>query len=195
VTITPFIVGIGGTTRPDSSSELLVKQVLFHLEKQGAQTQMFGGAKLAGLPHYAPENDQRSDDQKYFIEAVRNANAFVIGSPAYHGGVSGLVKNALDLLEDLREDPVPYCAGRPVGTVVTAAGWQGCGVTLQSLRGIIHALRGWPTPLGIAVNSVKVRLFNHDGDLIDTDTSNACKIQAEQIINFLRTESKPNAND
>jgi FMN reductase len=30
-------------------------------------------------------------------------------------------------------------------------GWQACGVTLQSIRGIVHALKGWPTPVGITV--------------------------------------------
>lgn len=191
--LNPYVVGIGGTTRSGSSSERLVKRVLFDLEKQGAKTLMFGGLELAELPHYAPENHERSIEQQAFVEAARKADAFVIGSPSYHGGVSGLVKNALDLLEDLRHDAKVYCTDRPVGTIVTAAGWQGCGVTLQALRGIVHALRGWPTPLGIAVNSVQTRLFDHDGDLIDTETSNACEVQAGQIMNFLHSQSKSNA--
>ena len=27
--------------------------------------------------------------------------------------------------------------------------------TMQSLRSVVHALRGWPTPLGVAVNSTE----------------------------------------
>ena len=99
--LNPYVVGIGGTTRSGSSSERLVKRVLFDLEKQGAKTLMFGGDELAELPHYAPENHERSIEQQAFVEAARKADAFVIGSPSYHGGVSGLVKNALDLLEEL----------------------------------------------------------------------------------------------
>lgn len=38
--------------------------------------------------------------------------------------------------------------------MVTAAGWQGAVSTLTALRSIVHALRGWPTPLGIALNTV-----------------------------------------
>jgi FMN reductase len=108
----------------------------------------------------------------------------VIGSPAYHGGVSGLVKNAIDLLEDLREDTNSYFSGRAVGLVVTAAGWQACGVTLQALRGIVHALRGWPTPLGIAVNSLDQKPFDPDGRLIDPNIKAAIKLQAEQVMVF-----------
>ncbi len=191
MTLAPNIVGIGGTTRPSSSSELLIKRVLSELEKQGANTKIFGGAALAELPHYAPEKPIRSSLQKDFVDAVRNADGLVIGSPSYHGGISGLVKNAIDLLEDLRDDENVYCTDRPVGIIVTAAGWQGCGVTIQSMRGIIHALRGWPTPLGITVNTLEQKLFDADGELIDTETLSACKLQAEQIMDFIKARLTP----
>jgi FMN reductase len=86
------------------------------------------------------------------IEAVRLADAVLIGSPGYHGSLSGLVKNALDYLEALRDDIRPYLSGRSVGLMVTAYGWQAAVTTLTALRQIVHALRAWPTPLGIAVN-------------------------------------------
>ncbi len=87
-------------------------------------------------------------------------------SPGYHGTVSGLVKNALDYIEDLRDDPRPYLDGRAVGCVATASGWQAAVTTLTSLRSIVHALRGWPTPLGAAVNSAQVE-FTADGGCTD----------------------------
>jgi FMN reductase len=40
---------------------------------------------------------------------------------------------------------------------VTAYGWQGSGAVLTSLRSIVHALRGWPTPFGAAVNTLETR--------------------------------------
>ena len=185
----PYIVGIGGTTRPGSSSESLVRCVLSEIEAQGGRTRMFGGEELAELPHFAPENSARSEMQKEFVEAIRKADGLVIGSPAYHGGVSGLVKNAIDLVEDLREDNNSYFSGRAVGTVVTAAGWQACGVTLQALRGIVHALRGWPTPLGITVNTVEQKLFDEKGALIDQGLQTACRLQAEQVLTLARARA------
>jgi NAD(P)H-dependent FMN reductase len=148
------IVGIGGTLRDGSSTERLVAAVLAACASMGAQTQMFGGSALKALPHFNPESTERTEGERALVEAVRTADAVVIGSPGYHGGVSGLVKNAIDLLEDLARDARPYFDGRPVGLVVSAAGWQATGVTLAALRGITHAMRGWPTPLGIAVNTV-----------------------------------------
>nr|BAQ21925.1 putative NADPH-dependent FMN reductase [Streptomyces versipellis] len=46
---------------------------------------------------------------------MRRADGPVIGSPGYQGGSSGLVKNAADLLEDLRDDTRVHFDGRAVG--------------------------------------------------------------------------------
>ncbi len=153
----PLVVGIGGTTRPASSTERALRIALNGAESEGARTRLFGGAFLHTLPHYAPEHGELTDAQIELISAVREADAVIIGTPGYHGGVSGLVKNALDTLEELRGDDRPYLDGRAVGCVVTAYGWQGAGVVLTSLRSIVHALRGWPTPFGATVNSLETR--------------------------------------
>jgi FMN reductase len=123
---------------------------------------LFGGTFLHSLPHYAPEDPQRTDAQLELIEAVRQADALIIATPGYHGGVSGLVKNALDTLEELRADERPYLDGRAVGCIVTAYGWQAAGSVLTSLRSIVHALRGWPTPFGAGINTLETRFESVD---------------------------------
>ena len=77
----------------------------------------------------------------------------ILASPGYHGTVSGAVKNAVDYLEETARDARVYLDGLPVGLVVTAFGWQATGGTLATLRTMVHALRGWPTPLGATVNT------------------------------------------
>jgi FMN reductase len=182
----PLIVGFGGTTRPGSSGERMVAAVLAATAERGAETRLFGGVALATLPHFAPENPERTPEQREFVEAVRAADGLIIGSPGYHGGVSGLVKNAIDLLEDLRGDARVYFDGRAVGLVVTAAGWQAGGVTLSALRGIVHAMRGWPTPLGIAVNTVAQKPFDADGRLVDAEITAQVQAMAEQVMRLAR---------
>lgn len=178
------IVGIGGTIRPQSTSERLVRAVLDACAARGATTRMFDGPALAALPHYHPEDPQRTPAQTALVEAVRGADALVIGTPGYHGGLSGLVKNAIDLLEDTRGDARVYWDGMPVGLIVSAAGWQAGGVTLGALRGVVHAMRGWPTPAGIAVNSVEQRAFDADGALSDPSIIAQVALMAEHLLTF-----------
>ncbi len=149
------MVGIGGSTRAASTTDRALQLALKAAEETGARTSYFGGAFLCKLPAYAPENRERNSEQRQLVEEVRMADGLIVATPGYHGGVSGLVKNAIDLLEDLREDKRCYLDGRAVGCIVTAFGWQTCGSTLMALRAIVHALRGWPTPLGAALNTAE----------------------------------------
>ena len=109
----------------------------------------------------------------------------IIGTPGYHGGISGLIKNALDYAEDMSGDSPPYLAGKPVGCIVTAAGWQGCGTTLGALRNVVHALRGWPTPLGVAINTIETR-FAPDGSCSDEKARMQLQALAREVVWFVR---------
>lgn len=179
----PLIVGIGGSTRARSVTERSLCLSLKSAEDVGAQTSIFGGTYLARLPICAPEKTERSPEQIEFIEAVRISDGIIVATPGYHGGVSGLVKNALDLLEDLREDKRCYLEGRAVGCIVTASGWQTCGTALSALRSIVHALRGWPTPLGAALNSSE-GIFDASGECIDEKAATQLAIVGRQVVEF-----------
>jgi FMN reductase len=180
----PLLVGIGGTTRPGSSTENALRAALQHARNQGARTLLFGGTELAALPSYSPECDERTDAQRELIEAVRQADGVIFASPGYHGGVSGLVKNAIDLLEDLRGDERVYIDGRAVGCIVTAAGWQGCNTTLAAMRAIVHALRGWPTPLGVTLNTAGTKLFGAEGECTNDAVEQSLRLLADQVLDF-----------
>ncbi len=179
----PLIVGIGGTTRAASSTERALAIALRGAEAAGARTRLFGGTFLASLPHYAPEHATRSAAQLELVEAVRAADALIIATPGYHGGVSGLVKNALDTLEELRVDARPYLDGRAVGCIVTAYGWQATGSVLASLRTIVHALRGWPTPFGAGVNTLETR-FEDDYHCSDAKAAGQLATVGAQAAQF-----------
>lgn len=178
------VVGLGGTFRQGSTTECLTRAVLARCELLGAETVMFGGQSLARLPLFNPEDSSRTSEQVALIELAREADAFVLSSPGYHGSFSGLLKNAIDLLEDLRGDRRSYFDGRPVGLIVAAAGWQACGTTLSALRDVVHAMRGWPTPIGIAVNSVEQKPFAPDGSIADAGIERCVNGLAEQIMMF-----------
>ena len=149
--IRPFIVGFGGTTRPGSSSERALREALDAAEAAGAETLLLRASELE-FPMYRPDAPG-TIASALFIDALRRADGIVIASPGYHGAMSGLIKNALDYVEELRDDPRPYLDSRAVGCISCAYGWQAAMTTLVSLRSVVHALRGWPTPLGVAINS------------------------------------------
>lgn len=181
----PHIVAIGGTTRSDSSTGYALQACANACEALGARVTLVPGASLAGLPLYTPEEAARSPAQLRFVDTVRHADGLILATPAYHAGMSGLLKNAIDLLEDLRADTRPYLHGRAVGCVVTAYGWQGAGTTLTSVRTIVHALRGWPTPLGVTMNTASP-LFDPQGVCQDASVQAQIEAMAFQVVDFAK---------
>lgn len=148
----PFIVGIGGTARPNSSSEQALRLALDFAGQAGARTALFAAQALR-LDTFDPGDTTRTEPAHALVQAMRQCDGLLIATPSYHGSLSGLVKNALDYAEDLRNDERPYFDGRAVGCIVCADGVQAMGSTLMALRAIVHALRGWPTPFAAAIDS------------------------------------------
>lgn len=173
----PHIVALGGTLRPESTTGRILAATLEMAEARGARTTLLTGEAIC-FPHYEPGNVEGNPAVMRYLEALRSADAVIVGSPGYHGTLSGLVKTALDYVEALSKDERPYFDGLPVGLVATAAGWQAAVSTLQALRTITHALRGWPTPMGLAINTAE------PGDAI-TKCSGPMGVMVGQIFNFL----------
>ncbi len=144
------IVGLGGALRRGSSTEKALECALAIARELGAETQVLTGSDIA-LPPFTPDADTRTSEAIRLVDELRRADGVILASPAYHGGISGLIKNALDYAEDLKVDERTYLSGRGVGCVVTAGGPQASVTTLSSIRSVIHSLRGWPTPLGVTI--------------------------------------------
>ena len=174
----PHIVAIGGALRPGSTTERLLARALAIAEEAGARTTLLTGPAI-DFPNYDPETARANPGVETMVEAIGSADGVIIGSPGYHGTLSGLVKNALDHVELLRTGPRAYLDGLPVGLIATAAGWQAAVSTLGTLRTVVHALRGWPTPLGVAVNT------SDSGDAV-AGAEDGLRLMVDQMMGFIR---------
>lgn len=183
----PLVVALGGGLREGSSTERALAQALRYAEATGARTLLISGSAL-DLPLYAPPKGERPAAVRSMVEALAEADGVIIGSPGYHGGVSGVVKNAIDYIEDLSGGSRSYLEGRAVGCIATGAGWQGAISTLQSLRVIVHALRGWNTPMGVAINTADGEA--HGGVSGFSERTHAgLDIMAGQVVEFAMREA------
>jgi FMN reductase len=175
-------LGIGGTTRAGSTSEKALRISLEIAQEMGARIQLVAGLDL-DFPMYSPHLQDRSDKAMFLIEQLRQCDGLIVSSPSYHGSVSGLVKNALDYVEDLREDPRVYLDDLPVGLIGCGAGWQGATQALTHLRSMTHALRAWPTPMGAVINS-STPLFGKSGECVDDLVLSHLKLVGQQVMHF-----------
>ena len=179
-----LVVGIGGTTRVNSSTEKALLASLDAAERAGAQTVLLGAAALQ-LPMYSPDDAYRTPPAETLVELLRACQGVIIASPGYHGTLSGLVKNALDYVEDMARDTPPYLEGRAIGTIACAQGWPATIHTLAALRSVAHALRGWPTPMGAGINSAE-QIFAEDGSVRDDKSRLQLELVGSQVVEFAR---------
>ncbi|WP_328605036.1 NAD(P)H-dependent oxidoreductase [Amycolatopsis sp. NBC_00345] len=182
------VLGIGGSLREGSQSERALRIALGAAAELGVTTELIPGPELV-LPFYDTAVRERNERASRLIDEIRRADGVIVVSPGYHGALSGLVKNALDYVEDLREDTRPYLDGRAVGLAAVAFGWQAAVTTLDQLRTITHALRGWATPLGASINSAETK-FDEAGGASDEKSVRTLRLIGQQVAEFATARAR-----
>jgi FMN reductase len=178
------VLAIGGSTRPDSSSERAVRAAARGAQQHGAEVRFIVGRDLM-VPIYDTETGERAELAQQLVESYRWADGLIVASPGYHGGISGMIKNALDYIEDLRDHDRVYLDGMAVGCIAVSYGWQATVSTLHQLRQVAHAVRGWPTPLGASINASVTKL-DHEGRSDDDKAVAQLEAVGAQVAEFAR---------
>src|SRR5687768_10343807 len=129
------IVGISGSLRPGSFTTMAVKLALAGAKELKCETTLIdlNNYKLPFCDGSDDEKNTPADVTKLCTE-VKQAHGIILGTPEYHGGYSGVLKNALDLMG------FDEFEGKMVGLVGVSGGAMGAFSALESLRNIGRAL-------------------------------------------------------
>jgi NAD(P)H-dependent FMN reductase len=138
-----IVAGIVGSLREDSMTRLSVNVALEGAAESGSITRLID-LRDYDLP-YCNEDAEPTADVLRLRKDVESAHGIIIGTPEYHGGYSGLLKNAIDLMG------FDEFEGKIVGLVGVSGGSLGASQALQGLRVIGRALRAWVIPQQVSV--------------------------------------------
>ena len=158
------LLGIVGSLGARSVSQCAVSHVLAAAKQLGAEVD-FIDLKTHPLPIFDPDNRQSSHLGK-ISEQVNWANAYVLGTPDYHGGMSGAMKNFLDhFWKEFAGKLFGYvCASHEKGLTV-----------MDQMRTTVRQCYGWSLPYGVS-------LLDEDVDLNSQKVTNS-RVAAR--LNFL----------
>ena len=154
------ILTICGSIRPDSTTARALALASDAAAATGADVRTIELGALS-LPFCDGRDDERSyaGDAVTFMDAVEWADGLLIGSPNYHGSLTGVLKNALDLLgPDAIRDKL-------VGLLATARGEAGAMNTLNHTRHICRWMNGWVIPAEVSIPRAQ-DAFSGDGTVL-----------------------------
>jgi NAD(P)H-dependent FMN reductase len=181
------IVGLAGSLRPDSHTRKAVLHALSGANQHGVETELID---LAGLPL----SDAREDESTYppevtrLREKLRAAHGIILGTPEYHGGYSGVLKNALDLCGFKEFE------GKVVGLVAVSGGAFGGLHPMGSLRGVCRSLHAWVVPEEAAVPHAD-RAFDEKGNPVEPRTSKRLQAVGREVARFAFLRTNPRVNE
>ena len=186
----PFIVGLGGSLGPSSTSLAALRHVLAKAEAAGARTRLLD-VRTLDLPPFDPSLKEAPPAARDLADAMHAADAVVWSSPMYHGTVSGAFKNALDWLQLLADRKPAYLTNKPVALIATAAGAQGL-QAINTMEFVVRALRGWTLPFVVPI-AKSYAAFGPDGALVDETASKQLGLLAAEIVAAARRFGTPSA--
>ena len=172
------IVALGGSLRPNSLSYHTLELALRKAEGPDISTQMIdlrlfqlpfcnGGALY---PNYPDVDSLRLH--------IQSAQAIIVCSPEYHGGMSGVLKNALDLLDER------HLAGKVVGLIAVAGGVSSTNA-LNMMRIICRQLHCWVLPDQLVV-PYSDSSFNEVGEFKDRILESRLEEMIAHLVHAVR---------
>lgn len=126
------VVILCGSMAPDSYTHAALKIMERLLARAGVQTR-FVCVLDYPLPPFDPTLRSYPAQAQQIRQWIRAADGIVVGSPEYHGGFSGAIKNLIDHMD------IPDFQGKPVALISTS-GKKGGINALNGLRLVFRAL-------------------------------------------------------
>jgi NAD(P)H-dependent FMN reductase len=171
-----LVAGICGSLRSGSYTRLAVQLALQGAKEVGAQIQLIDLRDYYLVFCTGKETDYPEDVSR-LRQDVRRAQGIILGTPEYHGGLSGVLKNALDLMGFAEFE------GKMLGLVGVSGGSLGAVNALNSLRSIGRALHAWVLPAHASIPSAWQQ-FDNDEKIKNGELEERVKQVGRDVARF-----------
>jgi|ERR1051326_2356861 NAD(P)H-dependent FMN reductase len=112
-----------------------------------------------------------------FRDRLRKADGLIIGTPEYHGSLTGVLKNALDLTGFAEWE------GKMIALIGVSGGRMGAHNALNSLRDISRSLHAWVIPEQVSIPEA-YKHFDTAGELKDHTLEKRLQEVGRQVARF-----------
>lgn len=171
------VLFVSGSNRSGATSTKLLRYMAELSRRKGAEAAMFDLWEKP-VPLYSPDAEPNEPNVAALLQAAQQADALVLGSPEYHGSISGVLKNALDYMGSA------HVGGKPVLSVSSSGGAVAVS-SLTQLQAIVRNMHGINSPEWISIGGEQ-RHFAPDG----APQQEAVRQRAERALDTLLALAK-----
>ena len=182
------VVGICGSLRRDSHTRMALAVALAGAAEAGMQTRLIDPREYQLVFCDGGDDEKLPKDVQRLRDEVKGAKGVILATPEYHGGYSGVLKNALDLMG------FDEFEGKMIGLIGVSGGATGALAALNSLRTVGRALHAWVVPEQVAIPHVD-DVFDGKGRCADKDIEKRLKSLGRQVAKFASLHNSEQARE
>src|SRR6195256_156159 len=185
---TIHVAGISGSLRAGSYTRRAVECALQGAAESGAETRLIDLNDYNLVFRVGKDESGFPADVARLREEVKLADGIILGTPEYHGSLSGVLKNALDLMG------FDEFEGKMIGLVGVSGGQMGAHDALNTLRNVGRALHAWVVPEQASVPEAW-GVFDESGGSKDKSIEDRLLAVGRQVARFARLHKCAEANE
>jgi NAD(P)H-dependent FMN reductase len=183
------VIGICGSLRTKSYTRLALQIALKGAEESGVNTELIDLREYNLVFCDGGESEEDYPEDVYRLrKKVYEAEGIILGTPEYHGSVSGVLKNAIDLLGFKEFE------GKMVGLVGVSGGDMGAINALNSLRNIGRSVHAWVLPSQVSIPQA-ARAFDSYGNIKSDELEKRLKNVGKKVARFASLHSSESAKN
>ena len=183
------VAGICGSLRKGSFTRMALHVALAGAKEAGARTRLLDLSEYHLIFCDGKEDESGYPKDVFTLrEDVRVAQGIILATPEYHGGYSGVLKNALDLMgfEEFE--------GKMLGLVGVSGGGMGAFGAMNNLRAVGRALHAWVIPEQASIPEA-YKVFDASGTVKDSALEKRLKEVGRQVARFAYLHTSEQAQE
>ena len=177
------ITGICGSLSENGATRKALKTALTGASEYGAETSLLELRDLDLVFYGSVSSDDYPPDVIRLRNTLKESQGIILATPEYHGTLSGVLKNMLDLMsiEDFET--------KIVGLVGVAGGHVGAINSLNTMKTICRNLHCWVLPQEVSIAS-SAQAFDDDGNANDPALEQRLLNVGRQVVKFASMQRK-----
>ncbi len=171
------ILAVCGSLNPVSRTKMALALALKGAEEYGADTRLIDLRDYKLVFYGEVEEKDYPPDVFRLRKEIKESDGIIFGTPEYHGSMSGILKNMLDLMSQEQLE------AKIAGVVGVAGGHTGAINSLNTMRTVGRNLHFWVLPQEVSV-AESSKAFNEDGSVNDADIEQRLLNLGRQVVKF-----------